>query len=242
MKKKIVAIALVSGSLLISSCGGLQEVVNQMTQQTANTQIGQTQISNGLKEALQLGVSKQVTKLTTTNGFYSNELVRIALPDELKQVEKTLRSVGLGNLADQGIKALNNTAEVAVKEATPIFVNAITSMTITDATQILMGNNNAATTYLEKTTSDQLYAKFNPIIKSSFSKVGADVIWTEIINTYNQIPLVKKVNPDLTDYVTKEAMSGVYTMIAEEEVEIRTNAANRTTVLLKSVFALQDNK
>lgn len=242
MKKTLITSLMLSMLLITVSCGGLQEVVNQMAQQTANTPVGQSQISNGLKEALQLGVSKQVTKLTTTNGFYSNELVRIALPDELKQVEKTLRSIGLGNLADQGIKALNNTAEVAVKEATPVFVNAITSMTITDATQILMGNNNAATTYLENTTSDQLYSKFSPIIQNSFSKVGADVIWTEIINTYNQIPLVKKVNPNLTDYVTKEAMNGVFTMIAEEEIEIRTNVANRSTVLLKTVFALQDNK
>lgn len=242
MKKTIIAITFLTCALTISSCGSLQEVVDQMTQQASTSTVGQTQISNGLKEALQLGVSKQVTKLTTTDGFYTNQLVKITLPSELQQVEKTLRSVGLGSLADKGIKALNNTAETAVKEATPIFVSAITSMTITDATQILMGQNNAATTYLEKTTSEQLYTKFNPVIQNSFSKVGADVIWTEIINTYNQIPLVKKVNPNLTDYVTKQAMNGVYTMIAQEEVEIRANAANRTTTLLKTVFALQDKK
>ncbi|UYW01423.1 DUF4197 domain-containing protein [Flavobacterium agricola] len=240
MKKTAITCLLVS--FLLSACGGLQEVINQASQQTTQTQIGQTQIANGLKEALQLGVSKQVSELTTNNGFYANELVRITLPEELQQVEKTLRSVGLGSLADQGIKALNETASQAVKEATPIFVQAISNLTITDAKQILMGANNAATQYLEKQTANQLYDKFSPIIQESFTKVGADKVWAELITTYNQIPLVKKVNPDLTNYVTQQAMNGVYTMIEQEEVDIRTNVANRSTILLKSVFALQDNK
>jgi len=242
MKKTLVAIAFAFSCVTLSSCGGLHEVVNQMAQQNTQSQVGQTQIANGLKEALQLGISQQVKTLTTENGFYANELVRITLPDELKEVEKTLRSVGLGNYADQGIKALNQTAALAVKEATPIFVNAISNLTITDAKQILMGANNAATTYLEQTTSEQLYSKFTPIIQKKFADAGADKIWTELISTYNQIPLVKKVNPDLTDYVAKQAMNGVYTMIAQEEVKIRTDVTNRSTILLQSVFALQDHK
>ncbi|MBS7320528.1 MAG: DUF4197 domain-containing protein, partial [Myroides sp.] len=174
--------------------------------------------------------------------FYNNSLVKIGLPSELQKIEKTLRDVGLGSLADEGIKALNTAASSAVKEATPIFVDAITSMTISDATTILMGNRDAATQYLKKSTQTSLYNKFNPVIKSSFTKVGADKVWSNIISKYNAIPLVQKVNPDLTDYVTQEALKGVYTMIEKEEVNIRTNVSVRSSNLLKSVFAMQDKK
>jgi hypothetical protein len=135
---------------------------------------------------------------------------------------------------------LNRAAEEAVKEATPIFVDAIKQMTFTDARNILMGADNAATTYLQNTTSKALYTKFSPVVNSSLSKVGADQVWSQIITKYNSIPLVNKVNPDLTDYVTTKAMDGVFTMVSVEEKEIRNNVAARTSDLLRRVFALQD--
>jgi len=153
-----------------------------------------------------------------------------------------LRKIGLGSLADEGLKAMNRTAEDAVKTATPIFVDAVKGMSFSDARTILMGNENAATTYLQNTTSTALYGKFNPVIKNSFSKVGADKVWTNIITKYNSIPFVQKVNPDLTDYVTNQAMNGVFKMVAVEEKNIRTNLVSRTSELLKRVFALQDKK
>src|SRR5690606_18604277 len=167
---------------------------------------------------------------------------KILLPDELKKVDEGLRKVGLGSLADEGLKMMNRAAENAVKEATPIFVSAVKDMTFTDAKNILMGNDKSATTYLEKTTTTQLYSKFNPVIKSSFNKVGADKVWENIINKYNKLPFVDKVNPDLTDYVTSQALNGVFTMISVEEKEIRNNISERTSPLLKKVFALQDNQ
>lgn len=242
MKKIIVPITLIAFSLtVLPSCTGLQEVAKQIEQVSGGT-LGQNQIASGLKEALQQGVDKQVIKLTKTDGFLGNSLVKIGMPAELQKVEKGLRAAGLGSLADEGIKALNRAAETAVKEATPIFVDAITSMTIADATNILMGNKNAATQYLQKTTTKSLYGKFNPVIKSSFSKVGADQIWSNLITKYNTLPLVQKVNPDLTDYVTDKALEGVFTMIEKEELNIRENASARSTNLLKSVFAMQDKK
>lgn len=242
MKKIIVPITLLAFSLtVLPSCTGLQEVAKQIEQVSGGT-LGQNQIASGLKEALQQGVDKQVVKLTKTDGFLGNSLVKIGMPAELQKVEKGLRAAGLGSLADEGIKALNRAAETAVKEATPIFVDAITSMTIADATNILMGNKNAATQYLQKTTTKSLYGKFNPVIKSSFSKVGADQIWSNLITKYNTLPLVQKVNPDLTDYVTDKALEGVFTMIEKEELNIRENASARSTNLLKSVFAMQDKK
>mgnify|MGYP000845320296 CR=1 FL=1 len=199
-------------------------------------------IGAALKEALNKGVTEQVTKLTAEDGFYKNEAVKILLPEELKKVDTKLRQMGMSSLADEGIKVLNRAAEDAVKEATPIFVNAITSMSFTDAKNILMGKDNSATAYLEKTTTKPLYTKFSPVVKTSLSNVGADKIWETIIKKYNAIPLVSKVNTDLTDYVTDEALEGVFKMIAVEEKNIRTDFSSRTSDLLKKVFALQDKK
>jgi len=199
-------------------------------------------ISAALKEALNNGITKEVSKLTATDGFYKNEAVKILMPDELKKVDKTLRAMGMSNLADEGVKSLNRAAESAVKEATPIFVASIKNMSITDAKNILMGSDNAATTYLQSSTSTALYAKFNPVVKESIGKVGADQIWTNIITKYNALPMVSKVNPDIVDYVTNKALDGVFKMIAVEEKDIRGNLSARTSNLLKNVFALQDKK
>lgn len=221
------------------SCAELQQAASQFPQINTN---GGLDIASGLKEALNNGISKQVSKLTAVDGFYKNEAVKILMPEELQKVDKALRKIGLSSLADDGIKMLNRAAEDATKEATPIFVNAVKQMTFTDAKNILMGNETAATTYLQNTTTTSLYAKFNPVIKNSFAKVGADKVWTNIITKYNSIPLVKKVNPDLTDYTTNKALEGVYKMIAVEEKSIRTNISSRSSDLLKKVFALQDKK
>lgn len=232
MFKKVI---LVLSVFALTSCAELQQVVNNMPSQTDSDTI-----ARGLREALNLGIEKQVTKLTQKDGFYKNQMVKILLPEELRKVDQTLRDIGLGSLADEGLKVLNHAAEDAVKEATPIFVDAVKTITFNDAKNILLGSDNAATSYLEQRTNNALYSKFNPVIQSSFEKVGADQIWSNIINRYNSVPFVQKVNPDLTDYVTKEALKGVYTMIAVEEKEIRNNISSRTTPLLRQVFGMQD--
>ena len=236
MKKIILSIALFS----LAGCAEMQQVLEQLPQQTGV--LSQAEMGNGLKEALNNGITKQVSKLTTTDGFFRNEVVKILLPEEIQKVDTKLRQLGMSKLADEGLKVLNRAAEDAVKEATPIFVDAVKQMTFTDAKNILLGNESSATTYLQTSTSTALYGKFNPVIKNSFAKVGADKIWTQIITKYNSIPLVKKVNPDLTDYTTNKAMEGVFKMIAVEEKDIRTNFSARTSDLLKKVFALQDKK
>ena len=140
----------------LSSCAEMQQVMNQLPQTKG---IGGVDIAGGLKEALNNGISKQVTKLTTTDGFYKNELVKILLPEELRKVDSGLRKLGLNSLADEGLKVLNRAAEDAVKEATPIFVDAVRNMTFMDAKTILMGNDNSATNYLQNSTSTALYGK-----------------------------------------------------------------------------------
>ncbi len=231
--------------LLVPFIGNAQfkDILKKATDQVAmaknNTGID---IAAGLKEALNKGVTEQVSKLTKADGFYKNEAVRIILPDELKKVDTALRKMGMSSLADDGIKALNRAAEDAVKEATPIFVTAIKNITITDAKGILMGNDSAATAYLQTSTAAALYTKFSPVVQTSLGKMGADVIWASLIKKYNAFPFVKKVNPDITDYVTNKSLEGVFKMITVEEKNIRTNLNSRTSDVLKKVFALQDKK
>lgn len=222
----------------LSACAELQSIAENLP--SSGYGISQAEIGKGLKQALRIGITKQVSKLATENGFYENSLVRITLPKELQQVEKFLREIGLGNLADQGIRALNDAAGDAVETAIPIFVDAVENMTFDDAKNILLGGNRAATNYLETHTTDALYNEFKPIIHNSLAKVGADQIWSNLIARYNNMPFTDHVNPNLTDYVTQEALDGVYAMIAVEEKDIRSNISSRTTELLRRVFAMQD--
>ena len=232
--QKIMAFVL---CLTVVSCAELQQVVNKLPGSGVLTE---EQIGMGLKEALNNGISNQVKSLAIEDGFYKNELVKILLPEELQKVDRALRGIGLSKLADEGLKLINRAAEDAVGEAIPIFVSAVKGMTFADAKNILLGEKNAATLYLEQRTSQQLYQKFNPIIKNSFDKVGADKIWNDLITRYNALPLTKDVNPNLTDYVTQEALDGVFTMVEVEEREIRAKVSSRTSDLLRRVFALQD--
>lgn len=232
MFKKLVLVVLI---LQVSACNELQQVL-----EGAGVGVSDFEIASGLKEALQNGISNQVTTLGVTDGFFKNELVKILLPQELQKVDQALRDIGLSSLADEGLKVLNRAAEDAVSEAIPIFKDAILQMTFSDARNILMGSQDSATQYLQNSTSTKLRSKFSPIIQNSFEKVGADRIWNDVISTYNQIPFVNKVNPNLTEYTTDEAMKGVFKMVAVEEQKIRTNIGSRTSDLLRRVFSLQD--
>jgi hypothetical protein len=239
--KKVLIIALMIP--LLSACqasGALSKVLNDVNNGMSNPNV--IDISGGLKQALNRGISDQVVKLTALDGFYGNTMVKILMPQELQSVERTLRSLGLGKLADDGIKSLNRAAEDAAKEAAPIFINAIKKMKINDAKNILLGNENAATTYFQGTTSSELYQKINPVVQKSLGKVGADVLWKSLITKYNTLPLTADVNPDINDYVTQKTLEGIFKMIAVEEKNIRTNLNARTTSLLKQVFAMQDKK
>lgn len=200
-----------------------------------------TQVSSGLKEALSLGVTEGVKKLGVTDGFLKNEAVKILMPEKLRVIDTKLRAFGLGSLADQGVKLLNRAAEDAVSEATPIFTSAITSMTITDAKNILLGSNNAATSYLQTKTQTQLFTAFQPKVKASLGKVGADKVWTNLISKYNTLT-GQAVSTDLNEYVTNETINGVFKMVAEKESGIRNNSVMRTTSILQKVFGAQDGR
>jgi hypothetical protein len=206
---------------------------------SGSTGLSSEEIAEGLKEALTNGISKGSDLVSQLDGYYKNPEIKIPFPPDAKKAEEKLRQMGLGKDVDNFILTLNRAAEDAAKEAKPIFVTAIKQMTIQDATGILKGNDDAATQYLKKTTSNPLKDKFKPIVKNSLSKVNATKYYTDLINTYNKIPFVTKLNPDLDDYATDKAIEGLFVMIAKEEKNIRSNPGARTSELLKKVFGSQ---
>lgn len=195
------------------------------------------EVASGLKEALTKGTSKGTDEVSKTDGYFKNPEIKIPFPPEVQQVETTLRKMGMNKQVDEFVLSLNRAAEDAAKEAKPIFVDAIKKMTIQDAWSILKGEDDAATKYLNKTTSAQLKDKFKPIIKASLDKVNATKYYKDLITAYNKVPLVKKVNPELDTYATDKATDGLFVMIAKEEKNIRQNPGARTTDLLKKVFS-----
>jgi len=194
------------------------------------------EVGNGLKEALTQGISKGADALSQADGYFKNPLIKIPFPPDAKKMEKSLRDIGMGEDVDKFILTLNRGAEDAAKQAKPIFVDAIKKMTITDVMAILKGQPDAATQYLKKNTSAQLTAQFKPVIKASLDKVGATKHYKDLATSYDKIPFVKKVNPDLEAYTTDLAIQGLFLTIANEEKNIRANPTARTTDLLKKVF------
>tara|TARA_Y100001972_G_C7649701_1_gene326611 strand:+ start:1147 stop:1857 length:711 start_codon:yes stop_codon:yes gene_type:complete len=217
----------------------------QQIQQTLDSYLGSDQltteeVANGLKEALIKGISEGSASASKLNGYLGNPQIKIPFPPDVQKVEDKLRSIGLDKQVDQFIETLNRGAEEAAKEAKPIFVTAIRSMTIQDAWNILKGEDDAATQYLVRTTSDQLRGKFKPVIGNALDETNATKYYGDIINTYNKIPFVDKVDPDLENYATQKALDGLFFLIAKEEQKIREDPLARTTDLLKRVFKEQD--
>lgn len=233
-------IALATSVFMFSSCETLNQA-GQILTQTGLVNPSAAEISLGLKQALEFGTSAGSDRLSATDGFFANAAIKILFPEEAQKVERTLRSVGLNKLADNVILSLNRAAEAAAIEAKPIFISAVKGMTFSDASNILLsGQQDAATLYFKRVTNDQLQQKFQPIIQSSLNKVGATRYWSDAITAYNSIPLVGKVNPNLSAYVTQRAIDGIFIEIAQEELKIRTRLSARSTPLLQKVFAYAD--
>ena len=237
MRKLVIGVA-----FLLGACTTAQ--INQAISD-ANKVVGgdkpltTAEVTEGLKEALIKGISNGSDLASQVDGYFKNDEIKIPFPPDVKKVEDRLRQLGLGGEVDKFIMTLNRGAEDAAKEAKPIFISAIKQMTIDDAWAILKGEPDAATQYLRKTTSVQLKEKFSPVIQTSLDKVNATKYYGEIINRYNSIPLVQKVNPNLNDYATDMAIQGLFTMIAKEEKSLRQDPLARTTELLKRVFGSQ---
>ncbi|WP_347158231.1 DUF4197 domain-containing protein [Pontibacter chitinilyticus] len=241
MKKQVYAYALAL-ALGASACT-VADVQRTMDGVLAGTTAGgpvtTSEVASGLKQALEVGIKSGASQAAQTDGYYRNPLIRIPFPEDVQRVENTLRKVGLGSEVDKFVLTLNRGAEDAAQSAVPIFLSAIKQMTIADAWAILRGDKDAATQYLKRTTSQQLYDAFNPVMVKSLEKTNATRYYTNIVSEYNKIPLVQQVNPDLDDYATKKAIDGLFTLVAQEEANIRENPIARTTELLRRVFSKQ---
>lgn len=238
MKRTIIFMSIVAGACTSAQINqAVSEAGKVMETQPPALTTGE--VAEGLKEALIKGISTGSDLVSQTDGYFKSPEIKIPFPPDVKKVEDKLRQVGLGNEVDRFVLTLNRGAEDAAKEAKPIFINAIKQMTIDDAWGILKGQPDAATQYLKRTTSAQLKEKFKPVIQNSLNKVNATRYYGDIINNYNRIPLVQKVNPDLNEYATDMAMQGLFTMISKEEKNIRQDPVARTTELLKRVFGPQ---
>lgn len=235
--KKLIFGLLIASSLMMVACAELQKVAETALE---NTSLSSEDIGRGLKEALNLGISKGADKLSLKDGFYKSAY-KILLPPEAKKVTDKLRVIpGFTNVEDVILEKINRGAEDAAVMAKPIFMQAIREMSFSDAMGILMGDKNAATNYLKAKTTEKLYQAFLPKVTQSLNKFNALSYWTDAVNAYNKIPLVQKVNPKIEDYVTRQALNGLFNMVENEEKNIRSNKASRTTDLLRRVFAKQD--
>jgi hypothetical protein len=201
-----------------------------------NKGLSEKDAADGIKEALVNGTGESVKIVSALDGYWGNPEIKIPFPAEAKDMESKLRAMGMSKKVDEFNESMNRAAEKAAIEAKNIFITAIKNMTVRDAINIVKGTDNAATMYLKNNTSPELIGKFTPIIKSSLDNVNATKYWSDLISVYNKIPLVKKMNPDLPQYVTQKAIDGLFIMIAKEELKIRKDPAARTTELLKKVF------
>jgi hypothetical protein len=222
----------------LNKIGG--QVLNTVTGNTSSgggiNGLSNADIVKGLKEALSVGSKNAGSNASKVDGYWKNNLIRIPFPKEAEVVKTYANKIGLSNQVASFEKTLNRAAEEAAKEAAPIFVNAITGMSIQDGVGILKGGDNAATTFLKNRTSNDLKAKFRPAVKRALEKVQITKYWNPIISKYNQVPFVRKMNPNLEDYVTQKALDGLFLLVGQEEAKIRKDPVARVNDILKKVF------
>lgn len=236
---KILKLSLVIVALTFSSCSPqqFQEVLGSVLESGALTN---GEVSAGLKQALEIGISKGADQLSAVDGFFKSPY-KILLPPEARKITDKLQKVpGFTQVENIILEKINRGAEDAAAKAKPIFVNAIKQMTFNDAMNILLGADNAATGYLNDKTNAQLYNAFNPVIVESLDKFNARKYWSDLVEKYNKIPFVEKADPSLDNYVTQQALKGLFSMVEKEELNIRNNVSARTSDLLRKVFAKQD--
>jgi hypothetical protein len=218
--------------LTFTGCDVAQHVINE-TSSSGN--LTTQEIVSGLKQALTIGAQNSSDRLSAVDGFFANAVIKILMPPEAKNVESTLRSLGFGSVVDKAILSMNRAAEEAAKSAAPIFIDAITQMTITDAIDILKGGDFAATNYFKQKTTGALTKSFRPVINNALTKMDATKYWSDVFSVYNKFA-AKQVNTDLSAYVTSKAIDGIFYQVGLEEQKIRKDPAARVTDLLKKVF------
>lgn len=218
-----------------TATNAVKEATNAITGNTA-TPLSNEEVIKGLKEALSIGTNSSTASASKVDGYLKNARLFIPWPEEAKDMRDKLVKLGMQKKVQEFETSLNRAAEEAAKKAAPIFLDAITKMSVADGFAILKGADTAATNYLRKNSYAPLYDQFMPVVKEAIAKVKVTSYWNPLVTKYNKIPGVKKQNPNLDDYVTKKAANGLFILIADEEAKIRKDPAARVTDLLKKVF------
>jgi len=190
----------------------------------------------GIKEALAVGTERAVKDLSRQNGYFGNVAVKILMPPSIQKVAEVARMAGYQKQVDEFILSMNRAAEAAAPVAARYFADAIRDMTLEDVRGILTGGDTSATDFFRRKTHDKLYAAFKPIVSEKVGQVGATRAYKDMMGRYESVPLMGRQSLDLDDYVTNKSLDGLFHMIGQEERNIRTNPAARTTDLLKTVF------
>jgi len=239
--KKIGIFMLLTTFFAFSAQGqGLKGLLKKAKSTVSKGGLSQEDAGNGLKQALNIGVDEAVGFLSVKDGYYKSAY-KVLLPDEVQSITNKLKVVpGFKSVEANMIEKINRAAEDAASAAKPIFVNAIKQMSFNDALNILTGDKDSATRFLEKSTYDQLYDAFKPQIVKSMEKVEATSYWNSAVTKYNKLPFTKDANPDLSDHVTRQALAGMFGLVEEKEAGIRGDESLRTNDLLKRVFSQQD--
>ena len=242
--KKLILLLFVTSSILSYSqqkesagSGFLKKAGSALGKAKGGSGLSNEEIIAGLKEALSVGAQNSSSKLSSVDGFFANAAIKVLMPAEAKKVETTLRNAGMGQMVDDAILSMNRAAEEASKSAAPIFIDAIKQINFQDALGILRGPDTAATSYLRGKTMSPLTSAFQPVIDDALQKTGATKYWKTVFETYNKLPTTfKKINTDLSGYVTEKALTGLFYQVAVEEQQIRKNPAARVNDVLKKVF------
>ena len=201
-----------------------------------------SEAAGGLKDALSQGFGKGADLLSAKGAFNNNSLIKILLPADAQTIANKLTDLGFGGEVDKVISKLNEGAENAVATAKPIFLGAVKNMSFSDAMGILTGGKGSATNYLKQTTTTALTASFRPEIQKALDQVGVTKLWTPLVNQYNSIPFITKLNPDLNAHVTEKTLATLFNKVETEENAIRENPINRATDLMKKAFAYADTQ
>jgi hypothetical protein len=237
-----VAIVACTDQQLMQTVNSAGEVLSASSGGTGLS-LSNDEVIKGLKEALSVGTDNAASLGSKADGFLKNPKIHIPFPEDAIKVKNTVEDLGLKPQVDKFVTALNRSAEEAAKSAGPIFLDAITTMSIQDGMNILKGDKNAATNYLKSKTYSALYDRFKPKVNAATSKMKVADNWQPLAKAYNTATMLtggQQVDPDLENYVTTRAVDGIFTLLADEEQKIRENPAARVTDLLKKVFATQD--
>lgn len=225
--------------LMLAACFCGCDMLLSTTGNSTLNSMSQTELGKAVKELLQVSADNSLAKLGVADGFFKNTDVKIPFPQSLQKVEEKLRQVGFSNQIDQFTEKLNRSAEDAATGVKDIFKTAISQMTINDALGIILGNEDAATEYMKKTTTAAITSKVSSVVAKSNEKIKLASYWTPLATKYNAIMSLtggSQVSTDLTQYVTEKAVAGIFKTMAKEEKVIRTKTSAQTSSLLQKVF------